>query len=198
VSGNLAEQPKNGNYTHEDYLAWDGDERCEIIDGYAYMLAAPTTQHQRISAYLQYHMFDYLEGKPCEVFSAPFGVRLFPEEQERKKKTLRIYRKGVTVEPDLSIICNPEQLDETGCNGPPTLVVEILSPSNKHYLEKLNAYMSAGVQEIWIVDPKLQTIFLYLRKDNEYVISTLEPPATLRSPTFPGLEIKLSDIFPNE
>jgi len=195
---NLAEQPENGSYTYEDYLSWEGPERWELINGYAYMLAAPTTQHQRISMLLSAAIFDYLKDKPCEVFTAPFGVRLFPEEQERKKKGLRIYRKGVTVQPDLSIVCDPEQLDEHGCNGAPALVVEILSPSNCQDQQKVNAYMMAGVREMWIIDQKLQVVFLYLRSGKDYIISQFDPPGALASPTFPGLEIDLTAIFPNE
>lgn len=197
MNGNLAEQPKNGNYTYEDYVSWDDGQRYELIDGYVYMLAAPTTQHQRISMTMAAAMYDYLRDKPCEVFAAPFDVRLFEASEEKKKKFLRIYRKEVVVQPDLSIVCNPEQLDEKGCNGAPAMVVEILSPSNKHYQEKVNAYMSAGIQELWIVDPRLQTVFLYLRRGKDYIISTFEPSETLASPTFPGLEIHLRDIFPN-
>ena len=194
---NLAEQPQNGNYTYEDYLSWDDGQRYELINGYAYLLAAPSTQHQRISMFLSVEIFDYLKDKTCEVFAAPFGVRLFSAEEEKKKTFLRIYRKEVVVQPDISIVCDPEQLDEQGCNGAPALVVEILSPSNKHYQDKINSYMAAGVKEFWIIDPKLQTVFLYLRKGKEYVITTIETPDTLNSQTFPGLEIKLSDIFPN-
>jgi len=196
MNGNLAEQPKNGSYTYEDYVSWDDGERYELINGYVYMLAAPTTQHQRISGYLQYCLYEYLKGKTCEVFAAPFDVRLFEASEEKKKKFLRIYRKEVVVQPDLSIVCDPDQLDEKGCNGAPAMVVEILSPSNKHYQEKVNAYMSAGIQEIWIADPGLQTVFLYLRRGTDYIISTYEPSETLISPTFPGLEIPLRGIFP--
>jgi len=197
MNGSLAEQPKNGSYTYEDYVSWDDGQRYELINGYVYMLAAPTTQHQRISMTMAAAMYDYLKGKPCEVFAAPFDVRLFKASEEKKKKFLRIYRKEVVVQPDLSIVCDPEQLDEKGCNGAPTLVVEILSPSNKHYQEKVNAYMSAGIQELWIVDPKLRTIFLYLRKGKDYIISIFEVSETLSSPTFPGLDIRLCDIFPD-
>ena len=196
MNGNLAEQPKNGNYTYEDYVSWDDDQRYELINGYVYMLAAPTTQHQRISGALFFCMYSFFQGKPCQVFAAPFDVRLFEASEEKKKKFLRIYRKEVIVQPDLSVVCDPDQLNEKGCNGAPTLVVEILSPSNKHYQEKVNAYMSAGIQELWIVDPRLQTVFLYLRRGKDYIISTFEPSETLFSPTFPGLEIPLRDIFP--
>ena len=196
MEGSLAEQPKNGNYTYEDYISWDDDQRYELINGYVYMLAAPTTQHQQISGALFFAMYGYFQGKPCQVFSAPFDVRLFEASEEKKKKSLRIYRKEFVVQPDLSIVCDPEQLDEKGCNGVPTLAVEILSPSNKHYQEKVNAYMAAGIQELWIVDPRLQMVFLYLRRGKDYVISTIELSETLASPTFPGLEIPLSEIFP--
>ena len=194
MESDLAAQPKNGNYTYEDYISWDDGQRYELINGYVYMLAAPTTQHQRISGALFFSLYSFFQGKPCQVFAAPFDVRLFEAAEE--KKFLRIYRKEVVVQPDISIVCDPGQLDAKGCNGAPTMVIEILSPSNKHYQEKVNAYMSAGIQEIWIVDPGLQTVFLYLRRDKDYIISTFEPSETLYSPTFPGLEIPLRDVFP--
>ena len=58
------------------------------------------------------------------------------------------------VEPDISIICDPDKLNDKGCNGAPDWIIEIVSPSSRKmdYITKTNLYMNAGVKEYWIVD----------------------------------------------
>jgi Uma2 family endonuclease len=61
-------------YTYADYLAWDENERYEIIDGEAYMMATPNRIHQEISGNFYYALRSFLEKKPCKVYPAPFSV----------------------------------------------------------------------------------------------------------------------------
>ena len=61
-------------YTYADYLTWPEGERWEIIDGVAYMQAAPTWQHQAIAGDIFAQFYDFLKDKPCRVFTAPFDV----------------------------------------------------------------------------------------------------------------------------
>lgn len=138
MNGNLATK-RDELYSYEDYQSWDDGQRWEIIDGHAYLMAVPSTKHQRISGILHHHIFSYLQGKPCEVFHAPFDVRLFPKPKSRWEEAL--------VQPDLSVVCDTGQLDDKGCNGAPTLVVEIISPSSssRDCVTKLNKYKRAGV-----------------------------------------------------
>jgi len=191
MDGNLAEQRKNGEYTYEDYLNWDEDERWELVDGWAYMMAPPGTKHQRASAALAAALFDYLKGKPCEVFHE-LGVRLFPKIPSRK-----IVQKDKVLIPDLSVVCDLEQLDDHVCNGPPTLVVEILSPStaSRDFTAKKDWYTEAGVTEYWIADPHSGEVHVYQLQKRENQRTTYGKDETLASPTFPGLEIPLSEIF---
>lgn len=67
------------------------------------------------------------------------------------------------MEPDISVICNLDKLDEKGCNGAPDWVVEIVSPSSHRmdYFIKLFKYRSAGVREYWIVDPDKNRITVW-------------------------------------
>ncbi len=64
-------------YTYADYLSFEGDERMEIINGEIVMMSSPLTIHQRISGEIFKQLANFLDGKPCEVFSAPLDVRLF-------------------------------------------------------------------------------------------------------------------------
>ena len=86
----------------------------------------------------------------CEVYSAPFAVFLNQDDFNY-------------VEPDISVICNPDKLDDKGCNGAPDWVIEIVSPSSRRmdYFIKLFKYRSAGVREYWIVDPDKNRITVW-------------------------------------
>ena len=67
------------------------------------------------------------------------------------------------VEPDISVICDPNKLNEKGCNGAPDFIIEIVSPSSQRmdYLTKLFKYRTAGVKEYWIVNPLQKTVQVY-------------------------------------
>jgi len=86
-------------YTYADYLTWPEDERWEIIDGVPYMLAAPSWQHQAVSRELMVQFGSYLKDKPCEVFAAPFDLRI-PCEGEKDEDTKNV------VQPDIVVICD--------------------------------------------------------------------------------------------
>ena len=129
-------------WTYADYKEWElkPGERYELIDGAAYAMAAPNTEHQQISMVLSAKLFNYFEGKTCRPFAAPFDVRLFYEEDESD---------DTVVQPDLVVVCDPEKLGKEGYRGAPNLVIEILSPSNTaiEMYRKLELYRSAGVKE---------------------------------------------------
>ena len=149
-------------YTYGDYLTWPDDERWELIDGIPYnMSPAPTRSHQKISGELFKQIAIYLTGKTCEVYAAPFDVRLPKGEEE---DTLI----DTVVQPDLVVICDPDKLDEPGCKGAPDWVVEILSPytAAKDMKIKLNLYERVGVKEYWLVDPGNQTVQVYTPGDD--------------------------------
>jgi Uma2 family endonuclease len=173
-------------YTYADYLEWDGEERYEIIDGEAYMPAAPSRIHQEISGNLYYALRSFLEGKPCKVYAAPFSVRLFPVEDGSD---------DTVVEPDITVVCDPSKLDDRGCKGPPDLVIEIASPSTDRYdrIVKFNKYREAGVREYWIADPEERVIFAYVLKNGEYIAAVYEDTAP--AAVLPGCEIDLASIF---
>jgi Uma2 family endonuclease len=177
---------KQPRYTYADYLAWDTGDRYEIIDGEAYMLAAPSRLHQEISGNLYYALRSFLEGKPCKVYAAPFSVRLFPAEDESD---------DTVVEPDITVVCDPSKLDDRGCKGPPDLVVEIASPSTARYdrILKFNKYREAGVREYWIADPEERAVFAYVLKNGEYAATVYEDTASVT--VLPGCEIDLASVF---
>lgn len=139
-------------YTTTDIEALPEGERAELIDGEMFMMAPPMTVHQRILVKLVFDIETYIrENKgSCELLPAPFGVYI--------KKDNRNY-----VEPDISVICHGDRLDEKGCHGAPDWIIEIVSPSSKKmdYERKTALYREAGVREYWIVDPDRETVTVY-------------------------------------
>lgn len=145
-------------YTFADVLAWDEKERAELIDGEVFLMAPLRRVHQEVLTELTRQLANFMEGKKCRVYPAPFAVRLFAQEGDAPKDV------DTMVEPDISVVCDLSKLDDYGCKGAPDLVVEILSPSSLRHdrLVKLNLYQQAGVREYWIVDPKNQSVQVFL------------------------------------
>ena len=139
-------------YTIEDIYALPEGERAELIDGHIYYMAPPNTMHQRISSILSRKIGNYIDSNKwkCEVFAAPFAVYL-----DEKTNTY--------VEPDVSVICDPDKLDDRGCKGAPDWIIEIVSPASRRmdYYTKLFKYRTAGVREYWIVDPVKKLVMVY-------------------------------------
>jgi Uma2 family endonuclease len=156
-------------YTYADYLKWTFDERLELIKGKIFkMTPAPGSIHQRQSGIVYAELYNYLKGKPCEVFSAPFDVRL--------SRSSIVDQKIVTVvQPDICVVCDPKKIDERGCLGAPDIVVEILSSGNnkKELQNKYEVYEEAGVLEYWIVHPQEKTFLKYTLTEGHFQPSRL-------------------------
>lgn len=151
---------KEQHYTIDDIYNLPDGTRAELIDGQMYTMAPPSTTHQRILNQLSYSITDYIKKNngSCEVFTAPFAV--FLNEDDAKY-----------LEPDISVICDSDKIDDKGCHGAPDWIIEITSPSNSghDYVLKLNKYMAAGVREYWIVNPIKQAITIYDFTDENFI-----------------------------
>jgi Uma2 family endonuclease len=183
-----AELLEDQYYTYADVLEWDEGERCELLDGELVMLAAPSRVHQEILMEISAQLHAFLKGKPCKVYPAPFGVRLFPKEDNSD---------DVFFEPDITVVCDPAKLDDRGCNGAPDLVVEILSPSTikNDLFYKLNKYLAAGVREYWIVDPEEKTLSANVLEQGRYIPIEYGADAEAESVVLSPFKLKLKSVF---
>jgi Uma2 family endonuclease len=177
-------------FTYADYKSWElkKGERYELIHGAAYLMAGANTAHQSISRELSRQIANYLDGKPCKVFSAPYDVRLFYAEDESD---------DTVVQPDIMIICDKNKLGKEGCHGAPDFIAEILSPSNTaiEMERKFNLYAEAGVREYWVIDPEHKGLKTYVFKDNQIFTRTYKPGATVSVEVISGLNIVLEKVF---
>jgi Uma2 family endonuclease len=163
--------------------------RYQLIEGDLYIAPAPNRYHQTISRNLEYILMRYLEEHPIgELYHAPFDV----------------YLSNVDVfQPDIlfvSIVSNDNRriLTDAGAEGPPDLVVEVLSPKTRNLdlIQKCRVYAREGVRELWILDPELQTVLVYRFEEQlSEPVMTKSADATLTTPIFPGLEIALERVF---
>ncbi len=188
---NFADLDLTKQYTYADYLTWWFDERVELIKGFIRKMSpSASMSHQQISTRLTRLFANFLQGKKCQVFHAPFDVRL--------KRVVKDEESITVVQPDLCIVCNLDYLEERGCNGAPDLIIEILSPSNgKHDLvTKYQLYEEAGVAEYWLVYPFVKIVDVYHLQENKYVLyRKYSDDEVIEVKTLPGLMVALNDIF---
>lgn len=184
--------PQEKSYSLADALSWPEDRRMELIDGQPVMMAPPSREHQRISGALFAQIHNFLQGKPCQVYAAPFAVRPFETEDDAAEEV------NTMVEPDISVICDRKKLDDIGCKGAPDLVVEILSDSTRRHdrIVKYNLYQRAGIREYWIVDPDRHTVQVYVLEEGKYnAADAYTSSASVPVSVLPGCVIDLQRVF---
>ena len=172
-------------YTADDLATMPDDgRRYEIIGGELIVSPSPTTRHQRVSFRLSRLLDDYLERTAAgEAFAAPLDVLLGNHD---------------ILQPDIVVVLkeNAHRITESGVNGPPDLVVEIVSPSTVRTdrIRKSATYATFGVPEYWIVDPESESIVVQTLVDGQF-----QPiggdDGLVRSAHISGLVIDPSSIF---
>lgn len=144
--------PQKKFFTTEDIYALPEGIRAELINGQIYYMAPPSRRHQALVGELHATIRDYIRKKqgPCKVYPAPFAVFLNEDDL-------------TYVEPDISVICDPNKLNDKGCSGAPDWIIEIVSPGSRQmdYYVKLFKYRSAEVRLYWIVDPEKEKITVW-------------------------------------
>jgi Uma2 family endonuclease len=148
-------------FTYADVLRRPESERWEAHEGVAVSMSpAPATIHQRVVGELYRQIANFLVERPCQVFVAPFDVRLAPIDATPEQV-------HTVVQPDITVICNDAGLDERGFQGSPDWVIEVLSPatSARDQITKLRLYENGGVKHYWLVHPTEHVVTVYSRND---------------------------------
>ena len=176
---------ENNHHTSEDYWNLPEDERAELIDGKFYNMAPPSRIHQKLVSKLTALFNQYITDHhgSCEVYPAPFAVNLDADDKD-------------WVEPDVSVICDPNKLTDRGCSGAPDLIFEIVSPASRKmdYSLKNMIYSQAGVREYWIVDPAKEKVVVYCyENDSDPCLYSFD--ADVPVGIYPGLTIRIRDLL---
>lgn len=188
----LADLDVNKVYTYADYFKWHFEERVELIKGRIFKMSpAPNRVHQTLSAEISGQLWSFLKRQKCQVFSAPFDVRL-PRKSKDDKDIITV------LQPDICVICDLSKLDDRGCIGAPDIVVEILSPGNnaKELKNKYEVYEESGVKEYWVVSPQDNTFIIYTLINGKYDASRLMVAGdVVTSSVLDGFSLNLTELF---
>ncbi|TVQ20876.1 MAG: Uma2 family endonuclease [Spirochaetaceae bacterium] len=193
----IAKRADDQTYTYDDYLSWPQwpqGERYELIHGEAFAMSpAPRLVHQTVSGELFAQIHSALKDKPCRVFAAPTDVKLSPANEDARP---------TVVQPDLLVACAEHLFTERGIDGPPELVIEILSPETgfADRKRKFGVYQQYGVGEYWIVDIDEHVLEVYLRDEASGSFLRLDAYGatdSVTSRTVPEVTVDLARVFPD-
>ena len=178
-------------FTYDDFVLFPDDgKRHEIIDGEHYVTQSPNLRHQQLVGRLFFEIATFLKSHPGagDVFLSPLDVVLSNYD---------------VVEPDLLFIAGDQAaiMTEENIQGPPALVVEVLSKSTRKRdaQTKRRLFERTGVREYWLVDPELDTVQVF-RPSPEGKLPrvaelTAEDGQALTTPLLPGCAIDLRELF---
>ena len=171
------------DYSDIRAIPQDG-KRYELVQGELLVSPAPSPTHQRVSLRLARQLQDYFDDRSLgEVFCAPLDV---------------ILTKHDVLEPDLLVTADPSHITKRGIEGPPLLVVEILSPSSRKIDLGLKSrrYAEFGVQHYWIVDPDEKRIECFRLEHGSFrALVDARGDATLTHPAWDDLTVDLAKLW---
>lgn len=173
--------------TYEDYVELPDDgRRYEILDGELEVSPAPSPLHQTVSMSLSLILGGHVRARKLgRVYHAPIDVILAPT---------------TVVQPDLVFVAAAREsfVTRRGIEGPPDLVVEILSPWSvrRDRVAKAALYARFGIARYWLFDPEERLVETYEEAGGEYRrVATHGATGTMRTPLFPELEIDLAAVW---
>jgi Uma2 family endonuclease len=159
---NAAPDLKNAPKRYRDLIALPaGSPRFELIEGEYVLMAGASSNHQLTVGEIHRQLANQLRGKQCQVFMAPYDVRLPKSGEGHEDET-------TVLQPDLLVVCDRKKVQMASLLGAPDVVIEILSSStsSRDHIVKRRLYESAGVREYWLYDPETRVLHVY-RRDGE-------------------------------
>lgn len=176
---------KTKEWTMEDYLLLGETKMpCQLINGELIMSPAPHPRHQKISRRL-FRIIDKVTNGLGELFYSP--IDLFVDSRN-------IFQPDLVYLPDR----NKDYLTDKGIEGPPDLIIEIISPFNGYIdrNQKKDSYLKFGIKEYWIVDPGNETIEIYTPEGGTDVpVFFASKDGEVTSTAIKNLRFTLKDIF---
>jgi Uma2 family endonuclease len=164
----------------------DDNLRYEVIDGELSMTPAPIPLHQSSLMRLANCVCNWVYPRGLgTVMQAPVGVVL-DEETGVQPDLVYVSRERATI------------ISDRGVEGPPDLVVEVLSPSTEARDRgvKMRRYAAAGIPHYWLLDLRARALEAYVLGENGYELAGIHGPASIFRPVlFPGLEVPIDSLW---
>ena len=177
--------------TYADLVQFPDDgQRHELLDGEHVVTPSPNVRHQELVIRLVLEIGGFLKSHrdAGRVFVAPLDVVLSQYD---------------VVEPDIVFVAADQTaiLTEKNIQGPPALVVEVLSESTRKRdaQTKRRLFERTGVREYWLVDPELDSVQVFRMSSDGKLTRvadlSAEEDETLTTPLLPGCVISLRELF---
>ena len=171
--------------TYDDFAALPDDgKHYELLAGVLYVNPSPGLPHQHTAKRAFFQICEYFEGNGLgEVFFAPFDVILSEHD---------------VAEPDILVVAGASQFSRRGVEGPPALVVEVISPSSRKYdrVTKAARYLALGVEHYWIIDPEAKHVVCQRAGRGEWVVvAEGHESDSVCDPAWPDLAFRLKDLW---
>ena len=173
----------------EEYLSRYDGKHAEWINGEVVLMSPASDRHQNLVRFLTALLSFWVETRQLGVIRpAPFVVHVEPGAPAR--------------EPDLIFVAREhlDRLKPAQLEGPPDLVIEIISPSSRSRDrgEKFYEYEAGGVPEYWLLDPiREQAEFYLLDEDGIYRLAPIED-GIFRSRALEGLWLRVDWLWQEE
>lgn len=162
------------------------NESYELVDGQLKLKMSPKYKHSTLQLRLLMVLNQWCDRMDRGRVRPEWGVVLQRQQQD-----------WVPV-PDLTYI-SYEQLpreweEDQPCPVAPELVVEIVSPGQSfgEMTQKATDYLLAGVNQVWIVDTKAQSVTGFER---EHLPQTIWIDGAFSTPLLPGFVLEVAELF---
>jgi Uma2 family endonuclease len=173
--------------SYAELQQWPDDgHQYELYDGEAIMVPAPVTRHQRVVGHVADILRDYEEATGGFSLFAPLDI---------------VFDEYNVVQPDVVFFCHARRhlLDQWGPSRiAPDLAVEVLSPSTqvRDRGRKMELLARFGVPEYWIVDPKTNTLEIFVLRGGAFELAIAAGEhETIVSPTLANLSFEADRVF---
>ncbi len=173
--------------TYEQFATMPDDgKRYELVDGEPVVTPAPTTRHQVLASNLEFALRQAADLAAGALVMREVDVKFTPFRATR---------------PDIVYVSAPRRprIARTCVDGPPDLVIEVLSPgtSKTDLGRKLAWYAEHGVPEYWVVHSKQQKVQIFRQPgpDGYGSSETLGEDDTLTTPLLLNLAVRVADLY---
>ncbi len=158
--------------------------RVEWVDGKVILMSPSNVDHDDLNTWLTAMMRTFVEDHEAGRIFHDLTIRLAPQRRRRV--------------PDLMFvdIDRLHLLEQTYLDGPPDLLIEIVSPDSqsRDRREKYLEYEKAGVREYWIVDPLSKTVEVF-RLEKKKFQRVEETSGVIASIVLKGFRIKTAQLW---
>jgi len=177
---------KGDGLTYDDYASIDNGYRYELARGQLELMSpAPLVIHQLVSFEMHKRI-----NRSCEseyiILYAPVDIILSPAEEVRQPNLILVHRDRMNI------------IKRRGIEGPPDLIVEILSPSTlkQDKIDKLKTYAHYNIPEYWIVDPISGILEQYtIDKDRYEMTNIFQGTDSVSSPNISYVSFTMEEIM---